>query len=46
MARAATMAMVRREIADWMPIRVFNRAVRGIVSVGLKAVAAVKATKR
>jgi len=43
-ARAATRAMVSREAKDWTVMRALAQGVRGIVSVGLKAVALVKAT--
>ena len=45
-ARAAITATVRSAIADWIPISVFVRALSGIVSVGLNAVAAVNETNR
>jgi len=45
-ARAAMMATVSSEIADWTPISILVRAVSGIVSVGLNAVAAVNETNR
>ncbi len=42
-ARAATSAIVRRDMRDCTSIRTFAGGVRGRVSVGLNAVALVKA---
>ena len=43
-ARATTMIARRRLAADWTSISIFAQTVSGIVSVGLNAVALVKAT--
>jgi len=43
-ARATTRATVIRETADWPSMIIFAQRVRGMVSVGLKAVALVKET--
>ncbi len=42
-ARETTTATVRSEANDWSVIRIFAHGVSGIVSVGLNAVALVKA---
>ena len=45
-ARAATSPTVSSETSDWSPISSFPRGVRGIVSVGLKAVEVISDTNR
>jgi len=45
-ALATTITARARLIADWTSISIFAQAVSGMVSVGLKAVALVKATYR